>query len=149
MLLATVALAGCAAPDAVLEASGSPGLDAPPPAPFVAEGLTFLPPSQGEARETTEIPFYVNATGMTGDIVMRLGGRYVVELPPLLADVEVEVRGPAGDVIGGARLGASSSEATIALADLARGDHALVLLSYGGSDGRANGDYVAWRIAVA
>ena len=149
-LALALAVAGCAAPEAAESVAAADAVeDALAAAPFSSEGVVFLPPSQGQEREVTEIPFEVNATGMSGDVVLHLGGKYVIELPGVLADVEGEVRAAAGEVVGAAQLSNAAQDATIALADLVAGPHTLVLLSYGGSDGQGNGDFVEWAISVA
>ena len=149
VLALAVVVSGCVASEVPPAADvGAASIDAAAPAPFAAEGVAWLPPSEGNERAVTEIAFDVNASGMAGDVALRLGERWVVDLPTSIADVVVEVRDAADAVLASAQLRAGQMEATLALEDLAQGPHRLVLLSYGGSGG-GMGEYVAWRIAVA
>lgn len=150
-LLVPFLLAGCASsPDPVEPAAaGEAASPLGAPSPFSTSGEVFLPPSSGSARVETLVAFAVNASGMGGSITLHLGNRMGFELPASIADVEVEVRDPAGEPIATAHLQAPAFDATLALADLVAGEHALALLSYGGSDGAANGDYVAFALEIA
>lgn len=150
LLVAMLAATGClgAAEEPTAPLVSAPTASEPPaPAPFAAEGVVWLPPSQGAEREVTELAFPVNASGMRGAVDVALRQRYVVDTPPLMADVEVEVLGPDGERVGGAHLRAGSADASVTLEELAAGEHRLVLRSYGGSGG-GMGDHVAWRIKV-
>ena len=116
--------------------------------PFAAEGTVWLPPTSGQDRVETLIPFPVNATGsaMVADLV--LGSKYgPLDVPSVLTDVLVELRAPDGTVLAEGALNVREPEARLEVESAeAVGEYALALLSYGGSDGEANGDYVAWLI---
>lgn len=150
-LLATT-LAGCVdaptpVPSESIDAAATAPDEAPAAAPFSASGRAWLPPSSSGEREETLVVFPVNASGMVGEVTLRLGMQYVVELPPAFSDVQVEVRAPSGDVVATATLTMGAPDATFALESLVVGEHALALLSYGGSGG-GTGDFVDWRIDV-
>lgn len=122
----------------------------PLPTPFSAEGVTWLPASEGAGRSETILPFPVNGTGVALTVALRLGAHYGSELPASIADVHVELRAPDGEVLAKGALGTGRGhEERLAATAERPGEHALVLLAYGGSDGEANGDYVAWRIEAA
>lgn len=127
-------LAGCFAP--------TPAANQTPPAeaaPFHAEGTAWLP-SATDRRSEARVPFVVNATGMDATAHVSLGARWMIDLPKPTANVMAELRGPEGETLATATLGATRPEATLSTEDLPAGAYALVLLAYGGSDeGRAGG----------
>jgi hypothetical protein len=154
LALALLPFAGCLEaaptedPSTMSAGDDAVGMAAAAPVPPVAlEGEAWLPPSQGQDRMETLVEF-ATGDGFAGTVALRLGARYGVETPPLLADVVVEVRDPAGDVLETAHLSLDSPEAELALDGLAAGPHALALLSYGGSGG-GYGDYVWYSIELA
>lgn len=150
-ILVTLALlvGGCAAPAASNDAADSAtGADVRA-VPFAAEGRVWLPPSQGQSREETLIPFLVNQSGMSIAVDLALGSTYgPADLPETIGDVVVEIRAPDGSVLADASMTTGARDAHLDAVANATGEHALAILSYGGSDGAANGDHVDWRIAV-
>lgn len=151
LALATL-LAGCAAPaGAPDEAAGAVDAlaAATPPSPTVVEGTAWLPPSDGEGREETRLEFEVAAPRANVTVSLRLGERYVVELPATASDVQVQLVHPEGDTLAEGQLDGQSRETTLGAEALGAGTYAVVLLSYGGSDGSSMGGYVAYRIEVA
>lgn len=149
-LIVLLALAGCV--DVPDDASADPTPDDAmlPVEPFAAEGAQFLPPSQSQDRVETLIPFPVNATGSAIAASFALGSRYgPADAPPILSDVVVQLRAPDGSVLEESSVTIDMPEAQLDAEANATGEYALALLSYGGSDGEANGDYVAWRVDVA
>lgn len=147
LVVLAVGVSGCASVESPVASDAVAAMDAVAAAPFDAEGVVWLPPSDGE-RAVSEVAFEVNASGMSGELALRLGERWVVELPASIADVVVEVRDASDVVLASTELNAGQMEATLSVEDLAAGPHRLVLSSYGGSGG-GMGEYVAWRIAVA
>lgn len=146
-ILLALALAGCLD---VADEAGTALSDGALAAPFLAEGTVFLPPTQSDARTQTLLPFPVNATSSTIALDLALGSRYgPAEVPPLATDVLVELRAPDGSVLAEGALSMGEPEAHLEAVANASGEHTLALLSYGGSDEQANGDYVEWRVEVA
>lgn len=143
---ALLVLAGCAAPTELEGAATSTPI---PVEPFAAEGTVFLPPTGSQERAKTLLPFPVNATGSTLTVHAVLGSKYgPLDAPPVLTDVLLELRAPDGTVLAEGALDPASPEAHLEASAAQTGEHVLALLSYGGSDEEANGDYVAWRIEV-
>lgn len=141
--------AGCVdEPEDTLGAASVPEADVPVE-PFGAEGTVWLPPSSGEDRVETLIPFPVNASGSSLVAELALGSRYgPLDLPPVLTDVLVELRAPDGTVLAEGALDMQETQARLEARAQAAGEHVLALLSYGGSDEQANGDFVDWRLDV-
>ena len=150
-ILIALAFAGCMqGPEEALEAATT---NAAPPIvmePFAAEGTVWLPPSSGQDRAETLILFPVNATGSGIVADFALGSMYgPLDLPAVLTDVLVELRAPDGTVLAEGALNMESTEAHLEVERTeAVGEHTLAILSYGGSDEEANGDYVAWKVEV-
>lgn len=118
--------------------------------PFVAEGTLWLPPSSGQEREESLLPFPVNATGMAIRVHVTLGSTYgPVELPVTMANVLVEVRDAAGEVLADGRVGTEGRELELEAEAGEAGEYVVALLSYGGSDGSSTGDHVHWGIETA
>lgn len=139
-------LAGCI--DAPTDATGAAAEDAWADLPVggLVEGEVFLPPSSGQDRVETLIEVPANVGGLTIVADLALGSRYgPVDAPLQTADVLVELRGPEGDVLADAHLGAQQTEARLEAETTMDGPHTLAILSYGGSDGEANGDFVSYR----
>lgn len=137
-----VLLAGCAAPEPVLEAAIEPS------PPIEMEGTIFLPPTQGSDRVETivEIPVETDGTAIRASV--HLGSRYAgTDVPPAMTDVLVELRDPAGEVLAEGSLAMGAEDADLEGVSSA-GVAALVFLSYGGSDEQANGDFVRYAIAL-
>lgn len=144
VLVLALALAGCI--DPATEAAVAPA-PSDAPAGGIVEGAVFLPPSSGEDRVETlvEIPANSSAMRVVADLV--LGSRYgPLEAPLQTGDVLVEIRGPDGAALVDAHLGPQETQARLEAETLADGAHTLAILSYGGSDGQANGDYVSYRV---
>lgn len=119
--------------------------------PYEASGTLFLPPSGGETRVETLVAVPVNATGAEIAIEMAFGARYSdQESPVSLSDVLVELRDPAGEVLAqGSKTMGTPATINLGATSTLVGDHALVILSYAGSDGNANGEYATYTITVA
>lgn len=149
LLAALVLLAGCAAPPETEVAS----TDLEIPEEIVGgmiEGTVWLPPSQSQEREETLVELPANHSGMHVVASLALGSLYgPAELPITTADVLVELRAPSGDVLGDVHLGTQTREGTIDATTAEAGPHVLAILSYGGSDGSANGDHVHFHAEVA
>lgn len=146
MLVAAALAAGCATPT---ETEGA-AVEDPLPTEVVGgmlEGTVWLPPSQGQERQETVVELPANHSGLRIVAQLALGSAYgPQELPITTADVRVELRAPNGDVLGDAHLSAQEREATLEGVTLEAGPHVLAILSYGGSDGQANGDHVHYHV---
>lgn len=145
LALALAALvAGCAAPtetadiDEALPTEAMGGM---------VEGTVWLPPSQSQAREETLVDLPANQSGLRVVAQLALGAAYgPQELPLTTADVVVELRAPSGEVLSDAHLTAQAREATLEGVTAEMGPHVLAILSFGGSDGEANGDHVHYHV---
>jgi len=163
-VIAALALfAGCMnAPEEPFEAANveepaSAGADAPPsadaaaepPPPITIEGTIWLPPSSGQDRAESLVEVPVAANGSRIHAALHLGSRYgATELPPLLTDVLVELRDPTGEVLGSTTLTMNAPDGEIEAVAPTAGTPTLAILSYGGSDGQANGDHVDYVVNV-
>lgn len=148
LLLATLLLAGCAAP-ASTRTTAAPADHASASSASATHltGTVWLPPNQGQERARSEVRFVINASDMAIVAKVRLGSRYSTELPTTIANAQVELRAPDGSLLASAMLGASGKmEETLRAQANTAGEHKLVLLTYGGSDGASLGDYVAFTI---
>lgn len=145
-LLTCALLAGCASPSlaAPREAATAPPATAAHPPAHLA-GTVWLAPSQGQERVRVELPFDA-ATGMAIDAKLAFGMRMGVDLPAGFGDVVVELRGPDDALLATGHLTAQEATAALHASANATGTHRLVLLSYGGSDGAANGDHVDYAL---
>lgn len=151
LLLAPLLAAGCLAPRDPVEAAG---LDADPAAlpsglPWHSGGTFFVkPPPPGELS-TVEVPFAVNLTGSTRATV-TLGERYgPVELPRSSAYLEARLVDAEGtEVVEARRPPLGEPTLTLEAKDLPLGESKLVLRIGGGSDEKANGDYVKYEVHV-
>jgi hypothetical protein len=143
-------LAGCTS-NAATPMAPPPAAPSPPPAvaPLHLHATVFLPPSQGQDPERTEVAFPVNASGESLVATVHLGSRYAVDLPTTTAEVTVRLVGPANETLAKAVLHAGTADATLKAAANATGTHKLVLLSYGGSDGSSMGDYVTYDLQAS
>jgi len=149
-ILLLALLAGCMSNGAAPTAPAGPhARPAASTAPFHAEGARFLPPSQGQDPERTELAFPVDAPGEALVAKVHLGSRYVVELPTTTAEVTAQLVGPGNATLAKATVNGGGADATLRAASNATGMHKLVLLSYGGSDGSGMGDHVDYTIDVA
>lgn len=143
-LLATGCITDAAtdAPDAMDQAASA--------LPFAGEGRIYLPPSNGNDRVESLIAFPVNASGMSLVADLALGSNYgPLDAPVTIADVRVELRAPDGTVLADGALGAQNARAHLEASAATSGEHALAILSYGGSDEEANGDHVDWHLDAA
>lgn len=148
LLVAIVLLAGCTAPDATETATTGPASPGEIAGGMV-EGTVWLPPSQGQDRVETLVELPANHSGLRVAAQLALGSAYgPQELPLSTADVLVELRAPNGDVLADAHLGTQQREGTLEAATVEAGPHVLAILSYGGSDGSANGDHVHYHVEV-
>lgn len=152
LLLAPVLLAaGCATPTGATESAAAdptlPGGSAAA-APWRSEGRYFVEPSNGGGLSTTELPFLVNATGFTATATLTVGSRQgPVELPRSTAYVEAQLLDAEGNVLAEARrMPLDAPTLTLEARDAPAGEARLVIGVGGGSDGRANGDYVAFAL---
>lgn len=152
-LLALLLLTGCVdaptddAAGAAAEKDTSGAADAGAIVGGIVEGTLWLPPSDSEARKETMIGLPANFSGMLLVGELTLGSQYgPAALPATVADVLVELRGPNGDVLDDAQLSTSEPTATLGATTTMAGPHTLAILSYGGSDGQANGDYVRYSV---
>lgn len=144
-LVAALVLAGCAQPSSpAAEVAAAPGPDV---APFLLEDTVWLPPSQGQERVETLIAFPVNASGTLLVGHLALGSAYgPAELPETIADVQVELRDPAGEVLAQAHLGTGERQADLEVVLESASEHVIALLSFGGSDGAQYGDHVHYSL---
>lgn len=150
IVIACALLAGCVQ---------SPAAETPTPAPAEAtepvievvhlDGVVWLPPNRGQEREETIVELPANASGLAIEAMVVLGSTYgPVPLPATIADVIVQIRDAEGNALAEEHLTAESAEATLeAVTEVAAG-HALAFLSYGGSDGSANGDHVDFVVEI-
>ena len=149
-IAALALLAGCATPseDAVDGASMGP-MPGAHVEPLRIEGTVWLPPSDGDARKETLVPFPVNASGARVAVAVHLASTYgPLELPALLSDVIIELRDPAGKVLASAHVTMGEPEGDLDAVVASAGEATLAFLSYGGSDGTANGDRVEYAADV-
>lgn len=123
---------------------------APAPPPVKVEGDHFLPPTTGNdrAESRVDLPDATPDQAIRG--TFRLGSRYMgLDVPPLLPEVIVELRDVNEGVLAEILLNAESPEGAIDATTATGGALAVIFLSYGGSDGSANGDHVAYVIEIA
>ena len=145
LLAATMALAaGCLAQDA------PPENDAPAALPWRSGGAFFVQPPQSDAPTKTVVPFLVNRSGADVTVRLAIDARYGALDVPSTADVRARIEDAAGETLaeGGRRAGGAATF-TLEAKGVPRGEARLVLLVYGGSDGEANGDRVAYVIDAA
>lgn len=145
-LLLPLLTAGCAAPAAELDAAAASAF-----VPYDASGAFFVKPSRGNDLSRTEVPFLVNETDRTATASVTMGARYGgAELPRSSAYLEVELLDAAGDVVAaGRRMPLGEPTLKVETDDLPSGPATLVILVGGGSDEKANGDHVSYRITAA
>lgn len=122
---------------------------AAPPAPVTIEGTVWLPPTTGNDRTESLVELPVSVDGQTIRATLHLGSWYgIAEIPPVLTDVLVELRDPAGVVLAEASLTMGQTDAEVDGISPA-GTAILALLSYGGSDEEGNGDHVDYVAEIA
>lgn len=143
------ALALALAASGCLAAVDEPAPAAAAPLPAPVEGRAWLPPSQGQDRMETLVAVPDVPAGATMNARVVLGSTYVAPVPLQTADVLVELRDAAGEVIAEARLGSDAPEAELEGVVTLAGEAALALLSYGGSDGSSMGDHVDYEVAFS
>lgn len=152
--LALVALplllfAGCATPASDLHSpkESQTLATAALPASFEMRGTYWLPPSTSAGMERGEVAFMLNASGSSLRVDLHLGNRLVgSELPASGAMLAAAIVDSANHTVGSAMVMAPQRDAQIIIENLTAGAYRLDLETRGGSDGAANGDYVAYAI---
>lgn len=114
------------------------------------DGIVWLPSSSGQEREETPVELPANATGLRIAASLLLGSTYAgANAPALLADVIVQIQDAAGEALAEAHLTMDAPTAQIEAVTADAGGATLMVLSYGGSDGSANGDHVSFGVEIA
>lgn len=146
LLLVTLALAtGCLGPDAPTPEAGDAAA-----LPWRSEGAFFIQPPRDDAPTETVVPFLVNRSGADVTVRLAVDARYGPLGLPSTASVEARIEDAAGATLAeGGRPSGGAAAFTVEARGVPRGQARLVLLAYGGSDGEANGDRVAYVIDAA
>lgn len=150
VLLAVLALAGCASPsaqnsNAQLHAENDPLLDA-----LTLEGTYWMPTSLGMSTATGSIPFPLNTSDLSVTIILRVGTRVAgIDVPASSAMVMAKLVDASNKTVAEAMIMPPDKEAKIETTNATAGECRIILETHGGSDGNANGDYVAYVITAA
>ncbi len=172
LLIMLMAAAGCMSPDPVPDPADAEENEATAPAaleapaanatldgggdvatdalPWHSSGTWFIARPNNDCW-THEIPFAANATGMHLAVTLHLGSHYgFTELPPVY-EVNAAILDPAGEpLVTATRAITDEPHLTLESTAATEGLHALTLDGcWGGSDGSAYGDYIAFEIKAS
>lgn len=146
------ALAGCTtptSPEAVdpLETSFTP--EHPRDIELLLAGTYWMPMSLGMSTAKGNVAFLLNATGLDVAITLRVGTRLSgIEAPASGAMLMAKLIDATNKTVAKAMVMPPAKDAQIETTNASTGTATLILETHGGSDGQANGDYVAYEITA-
>lgn len=149
-IAAFLLVAGCAAPAPSFGAERvATAFEAPVVEDLDLHGVYWLPMSLGPSTASGTILFPLKASGLDIRIQLRVGSRAAgLEAPASGAMVMAKLVDASNKTVAEAMIMPPEMQATIETANATAGECQLVLDTHGGSDGRANGDYVAYEITA-
>lgn len=151
LVTVTALLAGCASTDPFAPQDPTPpagGALATSKA-LEAQGVYWIPTSVGMSTSLGDVPFRLDSSGSHVTITLRVGSRAAgVEAPASSAMVMAKLVDSTNKTVAEAMIMPPENEATIETTNATAGPWRLVLGTRGGSDGKENGDYVAYAITA-